>query len=144
MQLKGKVTKVGKYWAITCPALQADTQGTSRKDALAMMEDWVKSMLDDQDFDVKATFTGKDEFVLSVKDAKPIIAMIVARNRNSSGLSLAEISSKLGAKSRNAVHQYETGKHDPSISKLQELVDAMGYDVRIELVPHPKAKKKAS
>ncbi len=60
MQLRGKVWKVGKFWAINCPALLADTQGISKKDALDMMEDWVKTMLDNPKFGVVACADGKN------------------------------------------------------------------------------------
>jgi transcriptional regulator with XRE-family HTH domain len=45
----------------------------------------------------------------------------VERNRNTQGLTLQEIANRLGIKGRSAIKQYETGKHDPSFAKAQQL-----------------------
>jgi len=134
MQLRGKIWKDGKHWVISCPALLADTQGISKKNALAMMEDWVKTMIENPNIEVIAQLSGKDEFTLSFKDPLPIIGLMLKRLRTTSNLTLEEAKERLGAKSRNTYWQYETGAHEPTIGTLEKLFDAMDCDMEINLV----------
>lgn len=139
MQLTGKVTKIGKYWAVSCQALQIDTQGLSRKDGLAMMIDAIRVLLEKPDYHIETTLAGGEDFVMTFKDPKPVLALMVQRTRQAAGLTLADVTTALGAKSRNSVRTYETGKIDPSFTKLQELLAAMGYEVRLEIMQKAKA-----
>ncbi len=134
MQLQGRVWKDGGMWVIECPTLRAVTQGTSRKDALAMMVDWVQTTIDSPTFPIEIALTSKNEFAMRFEDPKPIVALMLSQNRNAAGLSLKEVADRIKAKSRTAVGQYETGNHDPGFVKTQQLLKAMGYDLKIELV----------
>jgi DNA-binding XRE family transcriptional regulator/predicted RNase H-like HicB family nuclease len=133
MKIQGSIWKEGKYWAVHCPALQADTQGKSRKDGLEMMKDWVQSMLDDPSYKVEVELTGDDSFSISVQDPSPIMALIVQRARASSGMTLDQLAKKLGLKSRSNAAHYETGKHAPSLAKAQDILDALGFDLEISV-----------
>lgn len=44
MEMEGKIWKDGKIWLVEIPALDAMTQGKTRKEALAMTEDLVVGM----------------------------------------------------------------------------------------------------
>lgn len=137
MFLKGRVWKDDSMWLIECPALQAMTQGHTKKEALEMLIDWVRSILEKDDFPLEITSKGED-VMLKVQDPKPILALMVERNRNAQGLTLREIADRLGVKGRAGVKQYETGKHDPGFTKAQELFEALGYEMQIELIPKNK------
>lgn len=143
MKLKGRVWKDERQWLIEIPAFDGMTQGHSRKDALRMMESYVRDALEMPDFVVAVDYLGGEEVSLTVTDPKPLVALMISRTRTASGFTMQEISDRMGKKGRNAVRQYETGKHDPSITKLQELAEAMGFDLQIDLVPRQKSKKKA-
>jgi hypothetical protein len=134
MRIPARVWKFGKFWLIEAPCLDALTQGCTRKEALTMLEDWVKSSLNCHDFVVKVEHLAGEDCILSVKDPKPLIGLILQRTRNLSGMTYEMIRANLDAKSRNAFRQYETGLHDPGLSKLVELVDAIGYELEINLV----------
>ena len=143
MKLKGRVWKDEKFWLLEVPAFDGMTQGQSRKEALRMMESYVRDALEMPGYEISVEHHGGDEITLTVSDPKPLVALMVSRTRSASGLTMQEICDRMGKKGRNAVRQYETGKHDPSITKLQELAAAMGFDVQLDLVPRQKLKKKA-
>jgi transcriptional regulator with XRE-family HTH domain len=50
---------------------------------------------------------------------------LLRRQREKSGLSLAEAAERLGAKSRNAYARYERGTSVPTVEKLTELLEAV-------------------
>ena len=116
MRLHGRVYKDGKFWLAEVPMLDAMTQGRTRKDALAMVAD---------------LHSGKHEaFEVSAADTRGLMSLILRRQRERSGLSLAEAAVRLGAKSRNAYARYERGTSVPTLDKLTELLQAVapGHD----------------
>ena len=56
--LFGRLWRDGKWWAIDCPAIGATTQGRTRDEAMAMLVDWVRSMLNDAAFRVRVELDG--------------------------------------------------------------------------------------
>jgi len=140
MYLKGRVWKEKKFWLVECPALQAMTQGRSRKEALAMLADWIRAILDRPDFQLDITARGRssDEVLVRVHDPRPIVALMIERNRHACGLTLQQIADRVGIKGRAAIKQYETGKHDPGFTQAQKLFRALGYDIQIDLIPIQK------
>lgn len=133
MQMRGKVWKDGKFWVIDLPVIGRSTQGFSKKEALYMITDLVKTMLDDPDYEVEAMAEGKDGFVLTVKDPMPLFAFLIKELRAMNGISIAEMARRLGGSSRNNVAQYETGKHEPGLRKFQDMLRVFGCD--LEIVP---------
>ena len=139
MRLPVRIWKDGKFWIVEAACLDATTQGRSRKEALAMLEDWVRSSLDSKDYVVNVEHVSGNDAVMSVEDPKPLIGLMLQRTRALSGLTYAAVANGLHAKSRNAFRQYETGQHDPGLSKLCELVGVLGFQLEINLVPYKKA-----
>lgn len=133
MMLKGRVWKDGRFWLIACPSLDAMTQGHTKREAFAMIVDWIKTALDQPDFQVEVLPDEGEAFFLRFADAKPILGLMIERARASSGMTLDEVAKKLGLKSRSNVKHYETGKHAASIAKAQEILDAMGFDLEISV-----------
>jgi ribosome-binding protein aMBF1 (putative translation factor) len=54
--------------------------------------------------------------------------------RYEAGLTLRELAKLLGLKGPSQLSEYETGKVQPSIKRATEILDAMGYDLRIDVV----------
>ena len=54
-----------------------------------------------------------------------MISLLLRRQRQKSGLSLAQIAKRLGARSRNAHARYEQGVSVPTVDKLDELLRAV-------------------
>ena len=90
-----------------------------------MVEDWFESMVDEPGFAAKAHRAGEARFEISASDLGPMISLLLQRQRQRSGLSLAEVAERLGAKSRNAYARYERGDSMPSVEKLDELLQAV-------------------
>jgi DNA-binding XRE family transcriptional regulator len=126
MYLEGKVYRDGKFWIAECEALDAMTQGKSKKDAIEMLKDWICSALENPKFpvDVKERLK-KGELVIFSENNPALIALVLQRTREKSGLSLREAAKSLGFKSHNAYAQYEQGRSEPSLSQLERFLSTM-------------------
>jgi predicted RNase H-like HicB family nuclease len=128
MRFAGEVYRDDSCWLAEVPSFEAMTQGASRQEALTMIEDWFVSMVDEPDFAAQAHWDGGSHFEISGSDLRSMISLLLRRQRARSGLSLAEVSQRLGAKSRNAYARYERGESVPTIEKLDELLRAVSTD----------------
>jgi predicted transcriptional regulator len=113
------------------PVFDAMTQGRTRKEALDMIADWFITMVDRKGFTVRTHAVHADEFEVSSEDARTMISLLLQRQRQKSGLSLAQAAERLGAKSRNAYARYEQGVSVPTVEKLDELLRAIAPDREI-------------
>jgi DNA-binding XRE family transcriptional regulator len=131
MRFYGKVYKDGKFWLAELPLLDAMTQGHTRKEAYAMVEDLLESLANRPDFKVTVHPGKHGDFEVSSTDPRVLISLFLRRQRERSGLSLSEAAERLGAKSRNAYARYERGTSMPSLEKLAELYQAVapGRDI---------------
>ena len=125
MRFQGKLHREGRLWLAEVPVFDAMTQGRSRKEAFEMIADWFISMADRARFTVEVHPIGRNEFEVASSDAGAMISLLLQRQRQRSGLSLAEAAQRLGAKSRNAYARYEQGTSMPTIQKLEELLRAV-------------------
>ena len=135
MILTGKLWKDGRYWLIECPALDAMTQGFTKREALEMMVDWVQTALDDPGIKVQIKEAGKGGFQMKFDDPKPILGLMIDRAREAAGLTYEEVAKRVGLKSRSGIKTMASGKHDPQFSKIANVLSAIGYDVQVDLVP---------
>ena len=112
----------------------AMTQGRTRKEALEMIADWFETMANRRGFSVDVHPVGRDEFEVISPDARTMVSLLLQRQRQRSGLSLAQVARRLGAKSRNAYARYERGRSVPTLEKLDELLRAVapGRDIVFE------------
>ena len=124
MRFEGKLTRDGRFWLAEIPLLDGLTQGRTRKEAFAMIADWLETMVDRPGFRARVHPRDKNEFEVSGSDAAAMTALLLRRLRQASGTSLAEVASRLGAASRNAYARYERGDAVPSVEKLDALVKA--------------------
>jgi len=130
MRLAGQVLKVGKYWAIEVSILSVVTQGRTKKEAYEMIADAIESLVNKKGFNVEV-FPGKDQyFEVSSTDLATLTAFLLRRQRMKRGLTLMEVSRRLGAKSHNTYARYEQGKSIPTIEKFSQLLSALspGHD----------------
>ena len=128
MRFHGCVYKDGKFWLAEVPLLDAMTQGRTRKEALAMVADLLETLADRPGFSVQV-YPGKhEEFEVSAVDTRGLMSLLLRRQRERSGLSLAEAAVRLGAKSRNAYARYERGTSMPTLDKLTKLLQAVAPD----------------
>ena len=131
MRFYGKVYKDGKFWLAELPLIDAMTQGHTRKEAYAMVEDLLESLANRPGFKVTVHPGKHGDFEVSSNDPRVLISLFLRRQRERSGLSLSEAARRLGAKSRNAYARYEQGTSMPSLEKLTELYHAVapGSDI---------------
>ena len=134
MRFEGRVFKVGRSWAVEVPILGVVSQGRTRRAALEMIADAVESLVNQKGFEV-AVFTGSGaHFEIGASDQAALTALLLRRARLKAGLSLAEVSARLGARSLNAYARYEQGRTTPSVQKLSELLSAVVPDRDFVLV----------
>ena len=93
-----------------------------------MIVDWFATMVDRKDFSVRIHSTGGDDFEVSSDDSRTMISLLLQRQRQKAGLTLAQAAQRLGAKSRNAYARYEQGVSVPTVEKLDELLRAIAPD----------------
>ena len=125
MRFQGRVYRDGRFWLAEVPLFEAMTQGRTRREALAMIADWLEAMIDRPGFSVNVHRGHKHVFEVSSPDLRSMISLLLQRRRQASGLSLAEASKRLGVKSRNAYARYERGEALPTIEKLDSLMRAV-------------------
>jgi hypothetical protein len=125
MRFRGKVYQDGKFWLAEVPILDAMTQGHTNKEALVMVKDLIETLADRPGFTVEVHPGQHGEFEVSSTDTRTLISLLLRRQRERSGLSLAEAAERLGAKSRNAYARYERGTSVPTVEKLTELLEAV-------------------
>ncbi|HSN69024.1 MAG TPA: helix-turn-helix domain-containing protein [Thermoanaerobaculia bacterium] len=124
MRFEGRLIRDGKWWLAEIPLLDGMTQGRTRKEALVMIGDWLETMVGRDDFHATVFPRGRSEFEVAGSDPAAMTALLLRRRREISGRSLREISSRLGASSRNAYARYERGEAVPTVEKLDELLKA--------------------
>jgi predicted RNase H-like HicB family nuclease len=131
MEMEGKIWKEDKFWLVEVSALDATTQGKTRKEALAMIEDLVlemaKSYFEDEigkDFVITVIDYKKDIIGVTASDNRLFLALSLKRQREKSGSTVREASERLGSKSPNAYAQYERGRTSISVDKYEELLSA--------------------
>jgi hypothetical protein len=125
MRLHGHVYKDDKFWLAEVPMLDAMMQGHTRKEALVMVTDLLETLANRPGFAVHVHPGKHDTFEVSAADTRGLMSLILRRQRERSGLSLAEAAARLGAKSRNAYARYERGTSVPTLDKLTELLQAV-------------------
>ena len=125
MRFEGTVVRDGRFWIAEIPLLDAMTQGRTKKHALEMICDWLKTMVNQEGFSASAHPRGECEFELSGSDAAAMTALLLRRCRQASGASLRDVALRLGASSRNAYARYERGEAVPSLDKLDALLKAV-------------------
>ena len=135
MRCQGKLYKDGKFWLVEVPVFAAMTQGHTRKEALAMIADWFATMIDRPGFSVTVHEGKKDNFEISASDTKAMVGLLLQRQRQLHGLSLAAAAERLGAKSRNAYARYEQGSSMPTVEKLDKLLQAVSGGRTFVLLP---------
>ena len=128
MRLAGQVIKAGKYWAIEVPILDIVTQGRSKKEAYEMIADSIESLANKKGFEI-VVYPGKGSyFEIGSSDITSMIAFLLRRQRIKHGLTLIEVSKRLGAKSHNSYARYEQGRSVPTIDKFSLLLSALSDD----------------
>ncbi len=125
MRFSGKVYKDGEFWLAEIPILDAMTQGRTKKEAFEMALDMIKAMINKEGVEIDI-YKGKNGgFEIASSDSSCLVSLLLQRKRQISGLSLSQVSKRLGLSSRNSYARYEKGQAAPTIGKLGELLRAV-------------------
>lgn len=125
MRLQGNTTRDGQFWLAEVPILEAATQGRTRKEAFEMTKDLIESLVNAPGFSVTVYPGPSNTFEVASDDSGYLVKLVLKRQREQSGLSLAEVANRLGVKSRNAYARYEHGDSNPTLEKLDQLLRAV-------------------
>jgi len=131
MRFEGRVRKDGKLWLAEVPALDALTQGRTKREALAMTADLIQTMATAPDFEITVHPQADGRFEIGANRIDVLLALLLRRQRERQGLTLSEVAERLGQRSRNAYARYEQGKVMPTVEKLEQLLQAVAPDFRI-------------
>lgn len=132
MTFEGKIEKNSGVWLISIPLLDIMTQGRTKKEAFEMLGDLILSFLDyPENLSIEFDNVKGSDFLVRPSNPKEIMPFVLQRLRQASGLSLADIREKLNLKSRNAYARYEKADCDPTYTKLNQLLSATGYEMKL-------------
>ncbi len=131
MRVEGSIQRSGKWWAIEVPLLGIYTQGRTRREAFEMVRDAARMLAEDDGFDLELYSLGGERFEVGCEDTAAFYALVLRRQRLARGLSLREVSERLGMKSRNAYARYEQGRAVPTIQKFAELLKAVNPSIEL-------------
>ena len=122
MRLAGRVFRCGRYWAIEVPILDVATQGHTKRDAFNMISDAIESLVNKKGFKL-VVFPGRNSyFEVGSPEVAVLTAFLLRRQRIRHGLTLHDVTKRLGAKSHNTYARYEQGKSVPTIEKFNQLL----------------------
>lgn len=93
-----------------------------------MISDLVESLVNRPNFTARAHPLPDRDFEVGVSDARPMIRLVLRRQRTRSGLTLQQTAERLGATSGNTYTRYEQGTPQPTLEKLNQLLQAVAPD----------------
>jgi len=125
MRFVGRVFKVGRYWAIEVPILGVVTQGRTRREAFEMIADAIETLVNKEGFRVEVFPGDGDYFEVGSLSVGTLTALLLRRQRVKRGLTLSDVTKRMGAKSLNSYARYEQGRSVPSIERLSQLLAAV-------------------
>jgi DNA-binding XRE family transcriptional regulator len=131
MRFPGRVKKDGRFWLVEIPAFDGFTQARTKREAFAMAEDLIETMAGARGFRATVYPTGAETFEIGANRIGVLVALLLRRQRERRGLTLAQAAEKLGQRSKNAYARYEQGKTMPTVEKLEQLLKAIAPDQTI-------------
>lgn len=133
MIFDGRIWKERKFWLIEIPALDAMTQGRTKAEAFKMLDDLLKTMVEERPFRVVMGSEKGGRFHVEMSRDASVCALILRRQRAKSGLTIREVAKLLGASSLNAYAAYEAGKREPSLSQFDKLLSVVSKQDRLKV-----------
>jgi hypothetical protein len=90
-----------------------------------MIADAIETLVSKKDFRVEV-FPGEGEyFEIGSPNVAALTALLLRRLRAKHGLTLSDVTRRMGAKSLNSYARYEQGRSVPSIARLSQLLNAV-------------------
>lgn len=125
MKLTGRIWREGRSWLAEVPMLDALTQGRSEAEAIRMLADLIETMADRDGFRATVSRGAGPSIEIGSTDHAVLAAVLLRRQREKHGLSLADVARRLGARSKTAYARYEQGGSVPTVAKFFQLLAAV-------------------
>jgi transcriptional regulator with XRE-family HTH domain len=139
LTITGEILREGAYYSAMLEQLGAYAQGKTRAAARQALVTTILAHASDvglaDGFSVEVTDDGEGTLYVTSPDTPRLIALLLRRQRDLRGMSLAAAAAAVGTKSRNGIAQYEQGRIDLSVSKLSELLGAVGPELILAVIP---------
>jgi transcriptional regulator with XRE-family HTH domain len=139
MMITGEIVKKGSHYTTMIEALGAYGQGKTREAACASVAavvlDIVASHRPLDGFKVTVTDDDDATLYLTSNDSFRLASTLLRCQREYQGMSLAAVMDASGAKSRTAYARYEQGVSEPTLGKLQELLEIVAPEFVVAIVP---------
>lgn len=140
MMIPGEIEHDGRAWGVSVEALGAVAVGATRAQALEAMAATIVEHASDYGpvgrLRVRVTDDGERTVYVTANEPIRLLALFLRRQRETTGLSLADVARETGAKSRNGYAQYEQGRiEQPSLAKLEEMLAVVAPDYTIAVIP---------
>src|SRR5437773_4052271 len=100
MRFEGRIWKDRKHWLVEVPLLDVMTQGRTRHEALEMIVDAIESLAHQKGFRARVHRAEGEHIEVGSTDTAMLTALMLRRQREAHGLSLAEVSKRMGQSSR--------------------------------------------
>lgn len=126
---------------IGIPELEIHSQGKTQEEAYNMILDAFGLLIEEH---TKGKVTKKNlaiiakgnlTFDIVTEKIKEVSAFVIHRLRTFRDLSQEEVVSKMGKTSRNSLTAYEYAKSEAGLTKFQEILSALGYDLKMSFIP---------
>ncbi len=143
--LVGKIfrSNTSPMWLAEAPIIGVYTQGRTRAEAEEMLVDAVQEVVHRPGFSASLTKLDGDAVLIDANEPVALAAYVLKYQRETHGLSLADVAKRLGASSRNAYASYEQGRTEPTLSKYRELLKAVAPEAAL-IVGNRERKPKVS
>ena len=115
-------SKRSRYWVAYIEGLDLSTQGTSRRNALAMVKDAIESMAQCKGFRVTVSPGARGTFSVGANHSKLWIGFLFQQLRVKAGLTIEQVAHRMGSSSKTAYARYEQGKVMPSLKKFADIL----------------------
>jgi hypothetical protein len=144
MMIAGRIWRDGAWWLAESEIADVMTQGKTRTEASALLADAIESLVDRPGFEVTvrdAPSAGDGGVTLEANDPAVLAALVLRRQREANGLSLAQAAEAHGQSSKTAYARYEQGTSVPTIEKFAELLRAVSPRAAIVIGTQGPAKR---
>ena len=123
MKIEGKIHKTKNWWAVEVPLLLINSQGKTKKEALAMIKDAIEVTMDEPGVKIAIEADGapNSSFYVTSNKINKLIGFMLRQNRLANGITYEKIASRLKVSSPTDFRRYESGQIDhPSLDKVEK------------------------
>ncbi len=125
MKIEGQIKKTKKWWAVEVPLLLVFSQGRTKKEALSMIKEAVKDLVDVKGFKVSVCDVEEDTFSLRSNDINRLMSFVLKQQRFYHKRSIRDVARELGSSSPTAYSRYESGKTKLNFDKFTQILKAI-------------------